>query len=382
MNLLAASITLAAMCTLLTQQPASPAPVQPQTPQPQPAPPQPAQSQPSRPDNEDRLLSSAQNNALADEITPELTSAVEKGLAALATMQQPDGSFGGDRFGRSVPLTAIACLAYMADGNLPGRGPYADQVAKGLEHILLHCAESGLVATDATTGPMYGHGFATLFLGEIYGMTAGGGDTAQNARLHSALVKAVRLIQATQNNQGGWRYNPIPYDADVSVTICQVMALRSARNAGLEVPKDTIDRAVDYIRRCQNPDGGFRYQMDPGDSLWPRSAAGVASLYYSGIYTDEVIDRGLAYVRESALPGRTESSRAHYFYGHYYAVQAMYLAGGTHWQEWWPAIRRELLESQNDAGTWADQSIGDTYGTAMALIILQMPKRYLPIFQK
>jgi hypothetical protein len=229
---------------------------------------------------------------------------------------------------------------------------------------------------------MYGHGFATLFLGEIYGMTAGGGDTAQNARLHSALVKAVRLIQATQNDQGGWRYNPIPYDADVSVTICQVMALRSARNAGLEVPKDTIDRAVDYIRRCQNPDGGFRYQMDPGDSLWPRSAAGVASLYYSGIYTDQVIDRGLTYIRESALPGRPESSRAHYFYGHYYAVQAMYLAGGKHWQEWWPAIRQELLETQNDTGTWADQSIGDTYGTAMALIILQMPKRYLPIFQK
>lgn len=337
---------------------------------------------PVKPENEGRLLSSAQNNVLDDEITPRLTAAVEKGLAALATMQQPDGSFGGDRFGRSVPLTALACLAYMADGNLPGRGPYADQVGKGLEHILQHCAESGLIATDATTGPMYGHGFATLFLGEVYGMTAGGGDTALNARLHSALVKAVRLIQATQNNQGGWRYNPIPYDADVSVTICQVMALRSARNAGLEVPKETVDNAVEYIRRCQNPDGGFRYQIDPGDSLWPRSAAGVASLYYSGVYSDQVIDRGLDYIRDSALPGRADSSRAHYFYGHYYAVQAMYLAGGKHWEEWWPAIRQELLESQNENGTWSDQSIGDTYGTAMALIILQMPKRYLPIFQK
>ncbi len=333
-------------------------------------------------DNETRIPGSAQNNALADEITPELTAAVTKGLAAMVKKQQEDGSFGGDRFGRSVAITALACLAYMADGNLPGRGPYGEQVSKGLEHILANCAESGLVATDATTGPMYGHGFATLFLGEVYGMTAGGGDTALNARVHSALVKAVRLIQATQNSQGGWRYNPIPYDADVSVTICQVMALRSARNAGLEVPKETIDKAVEYIRRCQNPDGGFRYQMDAGDSLWPRSAAGIASLFYAGIYEDPAIDRGLTYVADSAFPGKSDSSRAHYYYGHYYAVQAMYLAGGSKWAEWWPAIRKELVDQQTNDGTWNDPSIGDTYGTAMALIILQMPKRYLPIFQK
>ncbi len=349
---------------------------------PTPANPAPPAHVPAKPDNESRLPNSAQNNAVEGEITPQLTEAVTRGLAALAKKQQEDGSFGGDRFGRSVAITALACLAYMADGNLPGRGPYGDQVARGLEHILLNCAESGLVASDATTGPMYGHGFATLFLGEIYGMTAGGGDTALNARVHSALVKAVRLIQATQNAQGGWRYNPIPYDADVSVTICQVMALRSARNSGLEVPKETIDKAVEYIRRCQNPDGGFRYQMDAGDSLWPRSAAGIASLFYAGIYTDQAIDRGLSYVTESAFPGRNDSSRAHYFYGHYYAVQAMYLAGGEHWSQWWTAIRKELIESQQDDGTWNDQSIGDTYGTAMALIILQMPKRYLPIFQK
>ncbi|MBL8962631.1 MAG: hypothetical protein KF787_06375 [Phycisphaeraceae bacterium] len=337
---------------------------------------------PPKPDNETRLPNSAQNNAAEGEITPELNEAVSRGLSSLARRQLEDGSFGGDRFGRSVAITALACLAYMADGNLPGRGPYGDLVARGLEHILANCAETGLVATDATTGPMYGHGFATLFLGEVYGMTAGGGDTALNARVHTALVKAVRLIQASQNAQGGWRYNPIPYDADVSVTICQVMALRSARNAGLDVSKDTIDKAVEYIRRCQNPDGGFRYQMDAGDSLWPRSAAGVSSLFYAGIYADAAIDRGLSYISDSAFPGRGDSSRAHYFYGHYYAVQAMYLAGGSHWARWWPAIRKELLDTQRDDGTWNDQSIGETYGTSMALIILQMPKRYLPIFQK
>lgn len=325
---------------------------------------------------------SAENNALADEITPELTTAVNLGLEWLARCQNNDGSFGSGRYGRSVAMTALAGLALMADGNLPGRGPYAEHVSKGLEYILANCTESGLIADEATNGPMYGHGFATLFLGEVYGMAVGGGDDPLSDRVHVALVKAVNLIEQTQNDQGGWRYNPVPYDADVSVTICQIMALRSARNAGLEVSKETIDRAVEYVRQCQNPDGGFKYQLESGQSAWPRSAAGVASLYYAGIYEDDAIDRGLKYLLTTAMPGAATVSRAHYHYGHYYAVQAMYLAGGEPWARWWPAIRRELIDNQAADGSWDDRSVGSDYATAMSLIILQMPKRYLPIFQK
>lgn len=325
---------------------------------------------------------SAQNAALENEITPELDEAVARGLQYLAKEQAEDGSFGSGRYGKNIAVTALACLAFMADGSVPGRGPYAKQVENGLEFVLRSSAETGLLAADSTNGPMYGHGFAALFLGEIYGMTKGGGETALSTRVHDALVKACRLIERSQNNEGGWRYNPVPYDADVSVTICQIMALRSARNAGIEIPKETIDRAVEYVRLCQNADGGFRYQANPGVSAWPRSAAGVASLYYAGIYEGDDIARGLGYLTATALPGATRSSEAHYFYGHYYAVQTMYLAGGDDWARWWPAIRRELLDRQQRDGSWMDPSVGPAYGTSMALIILQMPKRFLPIFQK
>lgn len=324
----------------------------------------------------------AENNVLSDEVTPQLDTAVSKGLAALAKLQQDDGTFGASALGHNVAITALSCLAFMADGNLPGRGPYAEQVEKGLGAILSNCTETGLVAAETSHGPMYGHGFATLFLGEVYGMTRGGDETPQSQRLHEALVKAVRLIVQTQNEEGGWRYNPVPNDADVSVTICQIMALRSARNAGLEVPKSTIDRAVQYVKQCQAEDGGFRYQLGRGGSAWPRSAAGVASLYYAGIYQDQALERGLKYLTDNALPGHAEAGGPHYFYGHYYAVQAMYLAGGDNWARWWPAIRDELIARQRGNATWDDNSVGDAYGTAMALIILQMPKRYLPIFQK
>ena len=76
-----------------------------------------------------------------------------------------------------------------------------------------------------------------------------------------------------------------------------------------------------------------------------------------------------------------EQSVGHYFYGHYYAAQAMFLAGEAYWLKWWPAIRDELLSRQSDEGYWRGQA-GQEYGTAMALIILQMPDGLLPIFQK
>lgn len=324
----------------------------------------------------------AQNAALDDEITPELDEAVRRGLDALAASQASNGSFGEGRYVNNVAVTAIACIAFMADGSVPGRGPYGEHVRRGLEFILENATDSGLIAGEAANGPMYGHGFAALFLGEVYGMTAGGADTELADRTYEALVKAVRLIERTQNEEGGWRYNPLPYDADVSVTICQVMALRSARNAGVEVSKDTIDRAVEYVKLCQNPDGGFRYQARTRDSAWPRTAAGVATLFYAGIYDDDAARAGLNYLALTSMPGGAARRSPHYFYGQYYAVQAMYLAGGDWWELWWPAVREELLSMQTEEGLWDDRGVGPSYGTGMALIVLQMPKRYLPIFQK
>ena len=96
----------------------------------------------------------------------------------------------------------------------------------------------------------------------------------------------------------------------------------------------------------------------------------------------ESLDRGLDYLMRNAQPGRTMSGQAHYYYGHYYAVQAMYLAGGSYWERWWPAVRSEMLGKQASNGGWLDHYAGGAYSTAMSLIILQMPKRYLPIFQK
>ena len=307
-----------------------------------------------------------------DEITPKQQAAVARGLKFLASRQQPDGNMGGSA------VTALGALAFMSAGNLPGRGQYGENVRRAAEYVLSTGQESGLLASDGSSGVMYAHGFATLFLAEVYGMT---GDEQVKEKLH----RAIQLIQRSQNEEGGWRYQPAPVDADISVTICQIMALRAARDAGIKVEKSTIDKAIKYVRACQNRDGGFSYMLTPGGgggSAFPRSAAGVASLFYAGVYKGPEVDRGLKYLEEYR-PGTRRANAgqdAHYFYGHYYGVQAMFLAGGKHWATWYPAIRDELVARQNpDTGQWSGQ-VNDEYCTAMALIILQMPNRYLPVF--
>jgi len=309
-------------------------------------------------------------------ITAAASRSIDKGLALLAARQDDDGSFGSGGYSRNVAVCGLSGMAFMSSGSTPGRGPYGKHVDKCIDFVLANTQESGFITVPSASshGPMYGHGFATLFLAECYGMT-------QRPDVREKLSLAVNLIINTQNNEGGWRYQPQRRDADISVTICQVMALRAARNAGLFVPRETIDRCTEYVKRSQNPDGGFMYMVQGGQSAFPRSAAGVVALYSAGIYEGQEIKKGLEYLQQFMPQGSDFNRESHYFYGHYYAVQAMWHAGGPLWNKWYPAIRDALVARQGDDGSWMD-SICQEYGTAMACIILQMPNNYLPIFQR
>src|SRR4051812_36446984 len=303
---------------------------------------------------------------------------VEKALKYLATRQEEDGSFSNSGYGRNAAVVALAGMAWLSSGSTPGRGPYGAQVGKVSDYLLDHCEQSGFISVEGAQshGPMYEHGFATLFLAEVYGMSP-------RDDLRDKLARAVDLIVRTQNAEGGWRYQPRREDADISVTICQVMALRAARNAGLKVPRETVDRCVDYVKRSQNADGGFRYMLSPGESLFPRSAAGVVALHSAGVYKGREVERGLTYI-DQFLPragGQAQLQDGHFFYGHYYAVQAMWQADGERWKRWYPAIRDLLVSRQQADGSWLDP-VGSEFGTAMAAIILQMPDNSVPIFQR
>ena len=169
-------------------------------------------------------------------------------------------------------------------------------------------------------------------------------------------------------------------NADLSVTICQIMGLRAARDAGLHVPDDVRTKCIEYVKKCQNADGGFRYQTTgSGGSTFALTAAGVVSLYSAGIYDGEPIEKALKWLLDH-MPSKTTSNSNYFFYGQYYAVQAMWHAGGDYWDKWYPAIREILLARQAEDGSWPDAEVCPEFGTAMALIILQIPNNFLPIF--
>jgi prenyltransferase beta subunit len=332
-------------------------------------------------------------SASKDMVTKATDEAIERGLKFLAARQHPDGSFGTGGYAGNVAVTSLAAMAFMAGGHQPNRNQYGQAVTKALTAVLAQENRSGghpgyLHNPRATPhGPMYGHGFGTLFLAEVYGMVH---DRDLAKQVHDKLRLAAQLIVSCQNVEGGWRYTPESRDADLSVTVCQIMALRAARNAGVAVPIDRVERCIDYVKRCQNRgEGSFRYMVQgnfgPGQQGFARTAAGVAALNCAGLYKGPEVESGLQYLLRNkpaaGFAGRGGVPDMHYFYGHYYAVQCMWTAGGHYWKDWYPFIRNELLNRQRDDGSWLD-SICQHYGTAMACIILQIPNNYLPILQK
>ncbi len=321
------------------------------------------------------------------EFDARVKDSVDRGLAWLAARQQPDGSWMNrvgyklydDYFGeehQSVDVTALACMALVSAGNVPGRGKYGRHVALGVQWLLSKVREEDGYITHAGSR-MYSHAFATLFLAEIYGMT-------RNPEIKPRLRRAVDLLVNSQNKEGGWRYQPIPVDADLSVTVSTLQALRAARNVGITVPLDTIHRATLYVTRCATR-RGFSYQSVTDYGIndtrvsFALTACGVVSLFSAGLYDSREVREGLRMLptwRHTLIPGRL-----HYYYGHYYAAQAFYMAGQEHWAAYYPSVRAEILRMQHGDGHWEDD-VGRNYATAMAAIVLQMPCEYLPIFQK
>jgi hypothetical protein len=226
---------------------------------------------------------------------------------------------------------------------------------------------------------MYAHAMATLALAELYGQT--GDDT-----LKPVVEKATYLIRGSQAANGGWRYEPRPTGADISVTIMQVMALRAAKNAGLHVPDANLKKAIEYIKSCSHPaSGGFTYMPRGGAPGFARTAAGLCVLFLTGEYetksekNKEIIRAGVNYLQNQF------NSPSHFYYGHYYAAHAMHQVGGKEWEDWYARLVNFFVPNQSPDGSWSTTSrreVGPVYQTSIAVIVLSVPAHYLPIFQR
>ncbi|MEX2212846.1 MAG: prenyltransferase/squalene oxidase repeat-containing protein [Phycisphaeraceae bacterium] len=320
-------------------------------------------------------------------ITPETEKAVEKANTFLAQTQSKDGSWRARSGYGTYPtaMTALAGLGLMAGGNTPVEGKYSLNVRRAVDFIVLQGeknASTGLIASpNEEMRPMYGHGFSMLFLGEAYGMER---DPDRQEKIRKVLDKAVTLTGKSQSGPGGWLYTPDSGGDEGSVTVTQIQGLRSIRNAGIKVPKEIIDKACKYIENSANPDGGIRYRAGQGGaSRPPITAAAVAVMYNAGKYENPVAEKSLDYLKKLIKGGGAANVfGGHNFYATLYCAQAMYLSSDENWKAYFPAVRDHLIRSQGQDGSWMGDGVGETYGSAIALIVLQLPYGHLPILQR
>jgi Prenyltransferase and squalene oxidase repeat len=326
----------------------------------------------------------AQKEVLPKHVTPEALKAVLKGLDFLAAQQAEDGSWIGDAGGQAYPvaMTGLAGTAFLAHGNSPTRGKYSKNVQSAVEYLVRCGTTNGLITGPSQDSgqPMHGHGFALMFLACVYGMTT---KEALRRQVQIVVRKAVALTSTGQSGDGGWTYIPGGGD-EGSVTVTQVQALRAAHNAGFLVPRGVIEEATKYLEKCRTPEGGIRYSLRSGNRpMLPISAAAVATLYNAGQFDSTIATDCLKFVWEQfqAHEGFSKGG-SHDFYTHLYASQGFYMAGDQYWDKYFPPTRDQLLAMQAPDGSWMGDGIGQVYGTSIATIILQLPYKYLPIFQR
>ena len=315
-------------------------------------------------------------------ITPGAVKSIKRGLDYLAKQQTAGGSFQTTQDGSTYPvsMTSLAGIAFLANGNTTSRGPYADQVRKATEYVLSQAQDSGLIAAGSENGrPMYGHGFSLLFLSSVFGMET---DAKVRARIAKVVKDGIQLTSSGQSHLGGWIYTPGGGD-EGSVTVTQMQGLRAAHNAGFTAPKGTIQNAVRYLELCQTPEGGIRYSYHSGnDTRLPISAAAITCLYSAGEYESPLAEECMEYVYGQFKNRKNGFQSGHYFYLNLYAAQAFYQAGDEYWNAYFPGQRDSLVKSQVSNGSWNGDGVGPIFGTSVALIVMQLPYKYLPIYQR
>ncbi len=315
-------------------------------------------------------------------MTPAGVKSIKRGLDYLAKQQTAGGSFQTTQDGSTYPvsMTSLAGIAFLANGNTTSRGPYADQVRKATEYVLSQAQDNGLIAAGSENGrPMYGHGFSLLFLSSVFGMET---DAKVRARIAKVVKNGIQLTSSGQSPMGGWIYTPGGGD-EGSVTVTQMQGLRAAHNAGFTVPKGTIQNAVRYLELCQTPEGGIRYSYNSGNSTrLPISAAAITCLYSAGEYESPLAEECMEYVYGQFKQQKSGFRSGHSFYLNLYAAQAFYQAGDEYWNAYFPGQRDTLIKSQTSNGSWNGDGVGPVFGTSVALIVMQLPYKYLPIYQR
>jgi hypothetical protein len=321
-----------------------------------------------------------------------VNEAIGRGVEFLLKQQSDDGAINDlEKKRRDVnAMTGLSIMALAAVGHQPTDDtPEGKALARALEFILADGRQDASGYYGKSDGSrMYGHGIVTLMLAEMVGM---GVDAQQDALIRKRCQRAVELIlraqrvaKKDQKHDGGWRYGPDAVDADLSVTVWQVMALRAAKNAGLDVPKEAIEQTVGYIKRSyttkRNVKGAFGYQPGNGPT-YSTASEGLLALQVCGEYDAPEV-AGAASWLHSTPPNIAGNW---FYYGTYYFAQGMYQRGGEFAEPARQTVESLMLAQQQPDGSWkgiSREAESRVYCTALAVLSLSVRHHFMPIYQR
>lgn len=321
-------------------------------------------------------------NVKIGEVVPrDVREVYDRGMQYLATTQTEDGSFkGGGEQGPGV--TGLALMVFLASGEDPNFGLYSNHVRKALRNIIgQQNAGTGILGNS-----MYHHGFSMLALAEAYGVvddrTLWVGNEPNRRTIGQALELAVRAAITSQkkNTYGGWRYSPDSTDADTSVSGSVLVGLLAARNAGIEVPDEVLDRAINYYTKMTSDSGQVAYAGGFGGFDESIARISIATLVYSVARRKDLpqFKATIAYLTQRL---ESNSNQSWPEYTRYYQAQALFQGDVEAWEKWNKLLVRQLKASQLADGS-IRSSQGATIGTAMSMLALALNYRFLPIYER
>lgn len=328
--------------------------------------------------------SAAQPALSKDEPPQKLLDARKKGLDWIATNQSRLGHWSAEGTYYAA-MTALAGLALTCSGSTITQGPYSKNISNATDFLLSKVRTNGLIGDPGTDDRYtYGHGFAMLFLSQVLGEEE---DQSRRQEIIDSLKSAVKFSVNAQTKAGGWGYVSAKEGSDFdegSTTITQVQGLRGCRNCGIMVPKSCIDRAIQYIYKCKNKDGGISYSSEEaqkGQSRPAITAASLASLYNAGEYESEHVPEMWKYCKRNLHSLSDGQGWGHWHYTYLYYAQVVYRQKKEVWEPFRDRLYKRIIDAQNNDGSWTGE-VASAYVTSCSLIMLQLDLAYLPIFQR
>lgn len=317
-----------------------------------------------------------------DPVPRDVRDMYDRGLQYLVANQDAEGCWPSGH--RGAGLAGMGLMCFLASGEDPNYGLYSGNVRRALRFIIEQ--------QDEETGyfgiSMYQHGFAMLGLAEAYGVvddTNLWNDAASSQRMSigQSLELAVRSAITSQKNNphGAWRYSPSGNDADTSVAGSVLMGLLAARNAGIEVPDEAIDRAIAYFISMTAESGQVAYSGGVGGFNESLARISIGTLVYSIARRKDLpqFKQTLDYIKEKAQGG--SSGHGGIEYQSYYQAQALFQGDIDTWKKWNKQLIDRMKSEQKDNGGF-DGSQGPYVATTLSLLALAVNYRFLPIYER